>query len=579
MEGRDYRRFAKISIQARKKSTKNTVRGICFGLILLIPVIFFAMAFYFGLTGEINQTKTIACFSLSSRNVRDSGPLLTKPLVATGDYSYYDGLGINDYQSIAELSRDEKVKEKLVSEYYSLKCQSLSDNIIGGKSSFLKAQINGVEKSLKDITNNSNSNNNRNIEYSIRAAHLNLSDNKLFTKAEEQDFKKIYGDEEIIKKGEGFTLGNSKKQVMVSEAFYQKNGFNSFEKGDILTLTIGGTGDNYYLGASSKINAGQSSSGETPVFDILTDFEIVGIINNNYYKLPSTSQEAHIWITSDSLYLNSDYETVAPPMTLVEEENNRKYIEFDYSQGEAMQAKAANNGVMYIAFGAIDTFCPGGIGFYNYNPVAQNLLKIAPIVTKIQFENYNDASSFSNKIFSLYKLFDPSLDAMYATSNYSNALFESFSMINMVGNYLILILFVFGGIIFFATMLNLYNTVNYSVQVRKNYMGVMRAIGAKQKVIPKMYFYEIVLIFLRALPWVLVISGLLSLGIKLGVDFLFKLGAEMLGITLKINFLFFLAALAIMVAVVFLIAFMFSQIACKNAARKPILTVLSDDKG
>ena len=54
MKVKEYIRLGKISIKSRKKSTRNTVRGIAFGLIMLVPIVFFTLAFYLDLTDKIN---------------------------------------------------------------------------------------------------------------------------------------------------------------------------------------------------------------------------------------------------------------------------------------------------------------------------------------------------------------------------------------------------------------------------------------------------------------------------------------------------------------------------------------------
>ena len=137
----------------------------------------------------------------------------------------------------------------------------------------------------------------------------------------------------------------------------------------------------------------------------------------------------------------------------------------------------------------------------------------------------------------------------------------------------------FGGIILFATLLNLFNTINYSVQVRRNYIGMMRAVGARRKTIPKLYLVEILLIFARSLPWVLVFGGGVSLALKLIVDSSFNIyGADFLNVTLSLNFWYFFAAFALVAAALFLVAYAFSAIACRRVARGPILEVLSDEK-
>ena len=70
MKFSDYVRLGKISIKSRKKSTRNTVRGISFGLIILVPIVFFTLAFYLGLMTAMNAEKRYNAFDF---NVNKTG--------------------------------------------------------------------------------------------------------------------------------------------------------------------------------------------------------------------------------------------------------------------------------------------------------------------------------------------------------------------------------------------------------------------------------------------------------------------------------------------------------------------------
>ena len=55
MKLKDHVRLSKISLKAKKKTTTATVRGISFGLILLLPLLFLVSAFYIDLNQEVNK--------------------------------------------------------------------------------------------------------------------------------------------------------------------------------------------------------------------------------------------------------------------------------------------------------------------------------------------------------------------------------------------------------------------------------------------------------------------------------------------------------------------------------------------
>lgn len=162
-----------------------------------------------------------------------------------------------------------------------------------------------------------------------------------------------------------------------------------------------------------------------------------------------------------------------------------------------------------------------------------------------------------------------------AIRGYTCGSYTDFLMLYRIGNYLMLFLYVFGGTIFLATMLNLYNSVNYSVQVRQRYLGMMRALGAKKSVLPKLYFVEILLIFARSLPWILLFGGGLCLGIKFGIDMAFSEAESIFSVAIRLRFVFFFAALAIVLAVMLLIALIFSLIAARRVIHASVPDVMA----
>ena len=68
MKHKDYIRLSKISLKSRKKTTKSTVRGISFGLILLLPLLFIIMAFHVDLNKQVNKDPSIRIFNISYVN-------------------------------------------------------------------------------------------------------------------------------------------------------------------------------------------------------------------------------------------------------------------------------------------------------------------------------------------------------------------------------------------------------------------------------------------------------------------------------------------------------------------------------
>ena len=71
MQFKEYVRLGNISLKNRKKSTRNTVCGIAFGLSLLVAVVFFSLAFSLDLTNAIDSARNVTCFAVPVTNEVD----------------------------------------------------------------------------------------------------------------------------------------------------------------------------------------------------------------------------------------------------------------------------------------------------------------------------------------------------------------------------------------------------------------------------------------------------------------------------------------------------------------------------
>jgi TRAP-type C4-dicarboxylate transport system permease small subunit len=83
---------------------------------------------------------------------------------------------------------------------------------------------------------------------------------------------------------------------------------------------------------------------------------------------------------------------------------------------------------------------------------------------------------------------------------------------------------------------------------------------------------------MRAFIWILIFSGLISYGIKALIDLGFDYLAKALDISLSLNFIYYPITIIIMVIFEFIIALIYSQVACRYVSKKPILEILKDEK-
>lgn len=590
MKVKEYIRLGKISIKSRKKSTRNTVRGIAFGLILLVPIVFFTLAFYLDLTTKINETKNISSFYVDAvdENSTQDGVFKNYSLLLFGN-SDVDAL---------EKRVDKEIEDIVYSQRYAL-------NNRGSGTSSIK--IGDVKKTISNNNDHYGDNDSKQVSsnYDIKVIDRERSRGKLFPEGFEKDLESA--GKTVFAAGGGFSE-SGKGEIIISEMLAKEFGINVQSAIDSkVTLTAAGNFESkssyengpyqgYYLDNDNNPNNTYAPPSEEGGFnenmfsvDVLRDFKIVGVISSEYFALNSQlSSDANLWICESSAYeVSGGVRTTKylPSLSTGEVENDNgwtyEYQIVTYPQTGidgivALSEQAAEEQMFFPAIPAL-TFSTGKFAYSSDMPES-------PYVSlTVQCKDYNSATKIETLLNNGYsRISGEELSAFgggYVSYQCVTDAYSNFSMLHQIGLYLMIIMYTFGGIIFFATLLNLYNSVNYSVQVRRNYIGMMRAIGAKQNVIPRLYFVEILLIFWRSFLWVLIFGGGISFGIKALVDMLFKQeAAAMLGAQISLNFGWFFVALVAVIAVVFLIAFLFSRVSCRSVTHKGILEVLSDDK-
>ena len=137
----------------------------------------------------------------------------------------------------------------------------------------------------------------------------------------------------------------------------------------------------------------------------------------------------------------------------------------------------------------------------------------------------------------------------------------------------------FGGIIFFATLLNLYNTIHYSVQSRRNYIGMMRAIGMKSRNVISLFFTEVLQIFLKSYFWTAIFGGLICCGLSyLFAEMMNSSYTEIISIKLTLNYNYILVSFGLLVVLNMIISVLFALVASFGVSKKPILDVLNEDR-
>lgn len=568
MKVKEYIRLGRISIKSRKKSTRNTVSGIAFGLILLIPILFFTFAFYVDLLATVNEMHSFSSYVI---------PFSQNEEAKAGGYQFMFGQA--DARALASRT-DEEVEEITRADYYSMGGSFSAAN--------LSIELGGTTITSVDIQKINDLFNFGDKVY-INTL-LKVVKDKSVTDGILLDLEK--SSPALYAAGGDFS--GAKGEVIISETLARALYFSPAEAlGKELSIDAYGRVNNgeitysgFFLDNDSNPDnryTGSTSYSEMQFARVIDSFTVVGVVSEDYYRVNSlTKNDAHIWIDRVSAYDETGASPYAPTLRTTEfvwefngETKNAIVVTYQRDMGE-LETAAAEAKMFFPALPLL-TYATGASSSISQEVM---MLQERPIETAtFQCVSYDAAMKFGNFINARYSASaEANSDTDYA-GRCTTDTFVYLTMLNLVGGYLMIVMYTFGGIIFFATLLNLYNSVNYSVQVRKNYMGMMQAIGARKSVIPKLYFVEILLIFALALPWVLVFGGGISLGIKLLVDRLFDdKTADFVGATISLNFGYFFLALGIVFVLILAIAVLFSLVSCRTITRKGIVDVLSDDK-
>ncbi len=549
MKVKDYMRLGKISLKARKKSTRGTVRGISFGLILLMPLFFLVLAFYIGLNSSVNKEPSIRIFNIDYYSrVSDSEGWNINYGVLSSDMSAVKSIkGVDGYIDYNNYSFDLSYKNDTPdgnifyysidgSEYSYLKKPSKIENE-EENNRYKKSDNNGIDIKVIDTKNS----------------------NTIFLEADYDN------NVNPLVSGNKFS-DDPKNEIMVSSKFLADNNLNESVVGKTLSVKyeINSSKNNNTTTSESKQQSLVVSGAEVPLFK---DYKIVGVFDSSILKTRKSNDNEYFWMSSES-FLDSSNQSTFPRIVTIADENSN-YSRSYYFYQDSKIVKLANS---YVEQGS--AFFP--LGLLNENSIKETYVNSE----YLSFESYGKASNAVDRIKELFKKVVNRDNYEVSEIQFSNEAFFMYRIFYTVFMYLSFALGIFGGVIFFATLLNLYNTINFSVQIRKNYLGLLRAVGMRDNDITKMYFFEIIQVFLRSYIWTIIFGGLICGGITFGFNFAMGLDQvkQFMPFTMSLNPVFILIAFIVLAVITFIIALVFAIISCLNVSRKPILEVLVDDK-
>jgi ABC-type antimicrobial peptide transport system permease subunit len=262
------------------------------------------------------------------------------------------------------------------------------------------------------------------------------------------------------------------------------------------------------------------------------------------------------WITTSSININYI------PQTLEYNDEGMNRKAYYYKDNPVNLSKDATN----LGY----TFLPLGLG------VRCEALEDIKHTCLVEFETFDDAFNAKSVIESLMlnSLIDESFDV---DDKYMVSSFKIYSLFYEIFNYASIVLFIFGGVIFFTTLLNLYNTIHYSVQSKKNYIGMMRAVGMKDKEVMLLYFVEVLEVFIRSYLWSALFGGLICGSICYFFGSLMdNKYAKLIVIDLSLDPIYILVAFLILVTINTIISVVFALASTYKVSTTPILEILGE---
>jgi len=573
----DYIRLGRLSIKARKKSTKNTVFGMAFGLILLVPMIFFALAFYTDMSKKVNSIEVASELNIALKNINDDTPSTAYKEWSSAEegrdgmpaYSYYDDL--IDYEEVSDYILSEYANMSFVD--YQDEQKPMKLNIMDGDD---------IENSITIGSNgNPNSADTMRGRNQLKIIFPELSTETLFTEAELNDYKKMTGKTNPLDRtcNLGFTEATKgKNEIIISESLLELWGV---DKEDVAGKNIQILYPKIRMGdwyPGGQIDNDTNPNNDIPPVDqadpeyqlyFCYNYKVVGIIKDDFYEMPGKADEAHMWVTAASVYYEEGKEDyVQIPYQINRDEENRTTLTFGENIADIVELNVDDQ-YMLLMQGLVNRYNE----IWNNNTTTYELNKM---ILTMQVKEYSLLKPLLVEMKELLKSAYSEMSPDMFNQAICNEVYTQFYMIDQIGKLLIIVFSTIGGIIFFTNMLNLLNTIRYSVESRKNYIGVMRAIGAKSRVIPRLYIFEMLIIFVKTFIRVGIFATLLSIGIKLGIDKGFEYISAI--VEFKINFIYYPVALGGAIVLTTIIGTFFARISSRITAYQPILKTLFDEK-
>ncbi len=572
MKLNDYWRLAKISLKSRKKATRSTVRGMSISLIIIVPLIFAMISVYGSILPQLNTNPEAlyATFRSSQKDVNVLKAGDKKFNFIEYNYGQTSSGGIQYLSNAVETIENsgyEMLHYTILNKIQDSNSGSYDENgSSGDKRYYERITIDGV----KDDNGNDKKYPLKNKSLYTTSTSTSIA---VIDKNDLNEFKKpkymVFGDNY----NSGFK-NDGARQVIVSNRYLQMAGLTAEEVyGKKISVYLR---EDFNWGGDVTANDVTINSLDHYLF---RDFEVVGVVGKvqdlenefGYYSTNSDITQMDLIISSSSYYNQDNKPAIVPSFTMKNQDN---YNSMSYDFGDV---NAKNELAYKYLFTGVKSYTA-----YSYVAKEEDTTKTLHTIERHCYRFVPDKGSVNpygqlNKVLAdIYPAYQNEYETVSKFRSYGpgSDFYTNFLLINNILTYAMIGGLSFAGIILFAALVNLFNTIMHSVSSRKNYLGVMRAIGARSNTIPKLYLFEVLRVFTRAFIWIAILGGGICIGLKILFDHLFKGGLAFEAITISISWASIPLALLVVMAILLIIGLAYSIGCSWRMSRKPIMEVL-----
>lgn len=514
--------LAKRSLKIHKKSNRSTIIALALGFALLIPVMSAMFGVNVSISGQLNKTPYLLYFETKFADYR----------IETDDYNEMvnssEHINISGSKNIDYVTDNKNIERAIIYEQFGM------NNFLSNKT--MDLSVDGSD--FKPIAYTEKSN------YSIIDAEKS---DGFFP----ENLVKHYPKGIFLDGCDAGFSGDGKGQVVLSERFINTNGISA-NSVYLKNITIKN---------NDKLNIVEGD--ENPVVDgyLCQNYKVVGIIKDDVTALynENSFMSSDLFFSSASVY-DENGNAVLKPYYFIYGHYASGYKKYYLKYDNWENKEILNEEYMFIGW------YPVSMAFNSHNNETFSTSCV-----------YAESSNYARLNSDIKKLNNRFSEATGYRDEYAQTsmLFESYNKIYNLTNIVSLVLLVVSIVIGFSALLNMFNTISHSVKTRGQYLTMMRAIGAKDRDIPRLYMTESAIICSIAGAVMAAVGFLLSMALKLIYESVLK--TYKVTISLGIPWWVIIVTTLSTVIAVYAVCILFSYISTKRLSKVKIPTVLNNN--